>query len=164
MSDELYAVDEWADAFDEIDAPECPNLQWLATSTGHTVTWEEYALTNARIAKTAAAHERMCADEIAQMQARKAAHKRRGEKARQRIAYAFAEGKLGKRIKDGVVTVSITKPRERLVVQDMDLLTREWIKVTEAPLLADLQDHYKRTGEIVDGCDVVEGDPGVSIR
>jgi len=164
MSNELYAVDEWAAAFDEIDAPDTPNLQWLATRTGRAVTWEEYALTNAREAKTAAAHERMCAEEIASIQARKAAHKRRGEKARARIAYAFAEGKLGKRIKDGVVTVSITKPREKLMVVDKMELPPQWWRVVQEPMKAELLAHYKSTGEIVDGCDVVEGDPGVSIR
>ena len=69
-----------------------------------------------------------------------------------------------KKVKTPVITVSLLKPRDRFVVHDMEQLPAEFKRIKEEPMMREIMNHYKETGEIPDGCDMEETEASVQIR
>lgn len=68
------------------------------------------------------------------------------------------------KVKTPLCTVSVMRRAARLIVNSADQLDSAWVELVRKPMLKDLQEHFKATGEIPDGCDVEEEKTTVAIR
>lgn len=164
-----YAEPEWLNDIDIED----PLLPWEESAASilppqggdkeNAAEVEQWILRCAELAKDYELQETALAEHIKELTAKKKRKEIAADRLR-RLARREMLQRNWQKLKNALCTLSITKARESLQVMDATQLPDEFVRVERKPLLAEMQKHFKETGELPDGTDLVTGEPGLTIR
>jgi len=85
------------------------------------------------------------------------------DRLKQNMLLLMQQGALQK-VKDEEFTVSLSTRAGGIDVLDLELLPLTFVRLKREANKIDLNDHYRKTGEIPDGCTVAEDKTVVNIR
>lgn len=108
------------------------------------------------------AEENMVGDEMDRLKERKDALHFRRERLRQYMMVYMQRTNVQK-VKTPLVSVSVSKGREKVIVDSLALIPDEFVKIERKPMLKEIAAQLE-SGNPLAGCHVERGDPFLSIR
>lgn len=161
----LYAPPEWLSDFESTweDWENDPESSPPPLNRPAELDVTAYVVDLARQYKNAEAEEEALAARIKELTERKANRVRKQEWLKNTIGLEMDKAKTTK-VKDAEFTISISTRAAKLEIMDEKALPLVFWRIKKEIDKSAINDHFKTTGEIPEGCDLVDGKRSVTIR